>query len=60
MKNTVIKILKTPSGFYAVLISGLCGLDFSLWWSGSKKKEDAEKVVDNLRRSLPESVIIWQ
>ena len=48
--NMKMKIFKTLSGWWVVLVWDPFRGDFSLWWSGSKKLEDVRRVVADLMR----------
>lgn len=45
-----VKIFRTDSGFYAVMVWDDSRSDWSLWWSGSKNAEDAARECDRLLR----------
>lgn len=37
------KIIQTGAGWYAVMVWDVARGDWSLWWSGSRNREDAER-----------------
>lgn len=46
-----MKIFKTLSGWWVVLVWDPFRNDYTLFWSGSKKLEDVRRVVADLRKS---------
>lgn len=43
-----VSIIKLRSGFYAVMFWDESRKDWSCWWSGSKRLEDAMREADKL------------